>query len=258
MRRKLLADGEGWGEDRRMSSLIKSVFALFLTNNGHSIAPFIVPSNNSAIAANHNHVINENSTNGAAASAVIVGDNSSAISGADFPAAVGDSSATSTSTIYHLSADELQQQQKLQNLKVNFYKIQNFLEQCETSATKSALIQTTTEDELKLYEQVSKKIAVEIEMAHGRIAECKRELVEAKQIRKQKQEYDALGALIKKHPARDETHRRLEALKQQKKLVMEKRDRCARRLEERKKHLHVLLISLQEITNLVRSDNTTD
>lgn len=182
LRRKLLADADGMGDDRRMINLSKMVLKFFQDVDG-------------TVASNGN--------------------------------------------------------------EISARKLVNLVQQCDIAMKKTTLTDKVTNEELSFYETLSKKIVADIAAAHQRINECKKDLQEAKQIRKQKQEYDSLAALIKKHRARTETYGRLEDLKQQVKAAAEKRNQCRQHLENRKKQLHVLLISLQELTALVKNDAMT-
>lgn len=89
------------------------------------------------------------------------------------------------------------------------------LAQCEFAQKKSRLVSTMSQDELKNYEKLSKDIEVEIEQAKRDIETTKAELQEAKQIRKNRIEYDVLAKVINEQPDRKETNLKLETLKQE-------------------------------------------
>lgn len=89
------------------------------------------------------------------------------------------------------------------------------LAQCEFAQKKSRLVSEMSQEELKNYEKLSKDIEVKIEEAKKSIDATKVELQEAKQIRKNRIEYDVLAKVINEQPDRRETNKKLETLKEE-------------------------------------------
>lgn len=89
------------------------------------------------------------------------------------------------------------------------------LAQCEYAQKKSKLVSIMSQDELNNYEILSKQIEVEIEEAKKDIEKTKAELQEAKQIRKNRMEYDVLAKIINEQPDRKETNIKLTTLEQE-------------------------------------------
>ncbi|KAE8612613.1 hypothetical protein XENTR_v10012914 [Xenopus tropicalis] len=86
------------------------------------------------------------------------------------------------------------------------------LSQCEFSMGKTLLVHDMNLREMENYEKIYVDIESSIAAAHEKIAECKKQILQAKRIRKNRQEYDALAKVIQQHPDRHETLKQLEAL----------------------------------------------
>ncbi|XP_034942420.1 uncharacterized protein thoc7 [Chelonus insularis] len=121
------------------------------------------------------------------------------------------------------------------------------LAQCEFAQKKSRLVSTMSQEELQSYEQLSQQIEVEIEEAKKEIETTKIELQDAKQIRKNRIEYDVLAKVINQQPDRKETNMKLEALKQELGFLKEKSEQLEYKLEMRRKQFHVLLSSIHSL-----------
>ena len=80
--------------------------------------------------------------------------------------------------------------------------------------------------------------------AREEIEETKAELVEAKRIRKNRMEYDALAKVIMTHPDRDTSGARLEQVKTEQTQLEEKQIMLEDKLDIRKKQFHVLVSSI--------------
>ncbi|KAK0168379.1 hypothetical protein PV327_002187 [Microctonus hyperodae] len=140
------------------------------------------------------------------------------------------------------------------------------LAQCEYAQKKSKLVSIMSQDELNNYEVLSKQIEVEIEEAKKDIEKTKAELQEAKQIRKNRMEYDVLAKVINEQPDRKETNIKLTTLEQELGFLKEKSEQLEQKLEMRRKQFHVLISSIhslqatldesdEEITPLKKSDS---
>uniref|UniRef100_A0A8C4UZD1 THO complex 7 n=1 Tax=Falco tinnunculus TaxID=100819 RepID=A0A8C4UZD1_FALTI len=79
------------------------------------------------------------------------------------------------------------------------------LSQCEFSMGKTLLVYDMNLREMENYEKIYKDIENSIAAAHEKISECKKQILQAKRIRKNRQEYDALAKVIQHHPDRHET-----------------------------------------------------
>uniref|UniRef100_A0A4X2L4V9 THO complex subunit 7 homolog n=1 Tax=Vombatus ursinus TaxID=29139 RepID=A0A4X2L4V9_VOMUR len=84
--------------------------------------------------------------------------------------------------------------------------------QCEFSVGKTLVVCDMNLRERENYEKIYKDIENSIAGANEKIAEGKKLILQAKQIRKNHQEYDALAKVIQHHPHRHETSKELGAL----------------------------------------------
>ncbi|CAJ0937281.1 unnamed protein product [Ranitomeya imitator] len=93
-----------------------------------------------------------------------------------------------------------------------------------------------------------------IAAAHEKIAECKKQILQAKRIRKNRQEYDALAKVIQHHPDRHETLKQLEALDKELKQLSHTKENVEDKLELRRKQFHVLLSTIHELQQTLEND----
>ena len=89
------------------------------------------------------------------------------------------------------------------------------LAQCEFAQRKSRLVSNMSEEELKNYENLASEIDLEIEEAKKNIETTKVELQEAKQVRKNRIEYDVLAKVINEQPERLDTDVKLSTLQKE-------------------------------------------
>ncbi|XP_028680595.1 THO complex subunit 7 homolog isoform X1 [Erpetoichthys calabaricus] len=128
------------------------------------------------------------------------------------------------------------------------------LTQCEFSMGKTLLVYDMNLKEMENYEKIYKDIEQSISAAHEKIAECKREILQAKRIRKNRQEYDALAKVIQQHPDRHETLKQLEALDKELQRLCHIKESVEEKLELRKKQFHVLLSTIHELQQTLEND----
>ncbi|NWZ61166.1 THOC7 protein, partial [Acrocephalus arundinaceus] len=96
---------------------------------------------------------------------------------------------------------------------LQYQRMLSTLSQCEFSMGKTLLVYDMNLREMENYEKIYKDIAFffsffkenSIAAAHEKISECKKQILQAKRIRKNRQEYDALAKVIQHHPDRHET-----------------------------------------------------
>ncbi|MBN3294026.1 THOC7 protein, partial [Polypterus senegalus] len=132
------------------------------------------------------------------------------------------------------------------------------LTQCEFSMGKTLLVYDMNLKEMENYEKIYKDIEQSISAAHEKIAECKREILQAKRIRKNRQEYDALAKVIQQHPDRHETLKQLEALDKELQRLCHIKESVEEKLELRKKQFHVLLSTIHELQQTLESKYTKE
>ncbi|XP_023649745.1 THO complex subunit 7 homolog isoform X1 [Paramormyrops kingsleyae] len=128
------------------------------------------------------------------------------------------------------------------------------LAQCEFSMGKTVLVYNMNLREMENYEKIYADIEQSITSAHDKIAECKKEILRAKRIRKNRQEYDALAKVIQQHPDRHETMKQLKALDKELQQLSRIKENVEDKLELRKKQFHVLLSTIRELQQTLEND----
>ncbi|KAL3097971.1 hypothetical protein niasHT_027516 [Heterodera trifolii] len=130
------------------------------------------------------------------------------------------------------------------------HKILINLDQIELSFQKQAQISAITEIEIANYEQLCTEIDEMITQNNSKMDAVKRELAEAKQIRKNRQEYDALAKLIKEKPSRAETSKRLKLLQDELEEAYAKQKMLEQRLIEKRKNMYTLAVLLDNLEEM--------
>ncbi|CAD6223003.1 GSCOCG00005345001-RA-CDS [Cotesia congregata] len=125
------------------------------------------------------------------------------------------------------------------------------LAQCEFAQKKSHFMSAMSQDELKNYKKLYDDIGTEIEQAKQDIETTKAELQEAKQIRKNRIEYDVLAKVINEQPDRKETNLKLETLNKELGFLKEKSEQLEHKLEMRRKQFHVLISSIHSLQEML-------
>ncbi|XP_041130856.1 THO complex subunit 7 homolog [Polyodon spathula] len=128
------------------------------------------------------------------------------------------------------------------------------LGQCEFSMGKTLLVYDMNLKEMENYEEIYTEIGQNLTAAHEKIAECKKEILQAKRIRKNRQEYDALAKVIQQHPDRHDTLKQLESLDKELQHLSQIKENVEDKLELRKKQFHVLLSTIQELQQTLEND----
>ncbi|XP_075039467.1 THO complex subunit 7 isoform X2 [Mixophyes fleayi] len=128
------------------------------------------------------------------------------------------------------------------------------LSQCSFSMGKTLLVHDMNLREMENYEKIYNDIESSIAAAHEKIAECKKQILQAKRIRKNRQEYDALAKVIQHHPDRHETLKQLEALDKELKQLSHTKESVEDKLELRRKQFHVLLSTIHELQQTLEND----
>ncbi|XP_076448505.1 THO complex subunit 7 homolog isoform X1 [Babylonia areolata] len=132
----------------------------------------------------------------------------------------------------------------------------SMLAQCEFTMEKSVQVHAMNIAEQENYEKLTKDIEKKIQEATERITECKAELQEAKRIRKNRQEYDALAKVIQQHPDRQETTRQLQSLDKELKSFADTKEKLEEKLELRRKQFLVLITSIHELQRILEESST--
>ncbi|XP_041348687.1 THO complex subunit 7 homolog isoform X1 [Gigantopelta aegis] len=135
-----------------------------------------------------------------------------------------------------------------------YHRMMATLAQCEFVMEKSLLVSEMNLKEQENYEKLSRDIADKIQQAATNIAECKQELQQAKRIRKNRQEYDALAKIIQQHPDRQETTKQLQALDKELTSLAETKESLEGKLDLRRKQFLVLITAIHELQRILEED----
>ena len=124
----------------------------------------------------------------------------------------------------------------------------------EWNMTKSRMAAAMNQAELENYEVLHQKVESGITEARGEIEGTKADLAEAKRVRKNRMEYDALAKVITTHPDRETSEARIEALRQEQKQLEEREVKLDQKLDIRKKQFHVLVSAIHQMQDLLDND----
>jgi len=125
----------------------------------------------------------------------------------------------------------------------------------EFNMTKSRLVANMNMREETNYAELETKISEGIEEARREIEETKLELEEAKQIRKNRLEYDQLGKVILEHPDRPNSLARIESIKEDEITLRNKEKMLEEKLGQRKKQFHLLISTIHQLQTLIGEED---
>ena len=129
--------------------------------------------------------------------------------------------------------------------------------QCEFAATKSLMCSNMNNAEQQEYDRLYNKIESGIVSAQKDIEATKKKLQEARQIRRNKMEYDALAAIIQTQPDRRTNQEKLSLLRQELEASESECHKLEMKLELRRKNFHLLVSTLQGLQQLLTEDETS-
>ncbi|XP_028410858.1 THO complex subunit 7 homolog isoform X2 [Dendronephthya gigantea] len=132
------------------------------------------------------------------------------------------------------------------------------LSQCDFNIGKTLQVHEMNQREMKNYRKRYEEIEKSIKVANEQISECKKELEEAKTIRKHRQEYDSLARVIAKEPNRKETTRQIESLDKEVQSMKETQETLVTKLELRKKQFHLLIHTIHELQEMLEDSSSTN
>ncbi|XP_022082501.1 THO complex subunit 7 homolog [Acanthaster planci] len=136
-----------------------------------------------------------------------------------------------------------------------YQKMLSILAQVEFAMEKTQLIHDMNTKELTNYEELYSEIEQSIKEAHSKISACKLQVQDAKRVRKNRQEYDALAKVIKLQPDRRESMKKLEELDKELSNLKCSKQTLEQKLEDRRKQFHVLISSIQELQRILEEDD---
>ena len=128
------------------------------------------------------------------------------------------------------------------------------LSQCEFAMEKIQLTVDMYEREKQNYQVLSSEIERRREVAENEIVMYKDQLVDAREVRRNRQEYDALAKIINKYPNRKETTKEIGSLEHSLLDLSQNKERLSLKVEERKKEFCLLVHSVNELQALLQDD----
>ncbi|KAI6655069.1 hypothetical protein LOD99_2358 [Oopsacas minuta] len=135
-----------------------------------------------------------------------------------------------------------------------YHQILFILSQCEFAMEKIQLSVDMYEREKQNYQLLSSEIERRRETAENEIVTYKDQLVDAREVRRNRQEYDALAKIINKYPNRRETTKEIESLEHSLLDLSQNKERLSLKVEERRKEFCLLVHSVNELQALLQDD----
>ncbi|KAM7361482.1 phosphopantothenoylcysteine synthetase isoform 3-T8 [Cochliomyia hominivorax] len=145
-----------------------------------------------------------------------------------------------------------------ENNQIIYDRLMAQLAQCQFAAAKTERTSQMIDEELENYQKLSQTIEKNIELAKIELEESKKELIIAKQIRKNKMEYDQLAKVIKQQPDRKETQKHIECLQKELAELNEKKLKLERKFEKRQKDFAVLMYAVRELEAQLVEDSSSE
>ncbi|CAF0828052.1 unnamed protein product [Brachionus calyciflorus] len=158
---------------------------------------------------------------------------------------------------FYLSVENanLNEEESMENL---YEQLVVNLAHVEFGLLRNQFIVEMNKSEHENYHLLYEKISNEIEKAKKKIIENKAELVEARGIRKNRQEYDVLARQILNYPDRTEMQNTIKNLESKVESLKKAESEYDRKIDLRRKQFSVVLQSLSSLKNLIENDTNFD
>ena len=109
------------------------------------------------------------------------------------------------------------------------------------------------------YDSLATHVQEEIKGVQAEIIQLKEDLIQAREVRQHRQEYDAMATIIQKHPDRDTSENDIAALEERSKKVNGRITQVTEQLELRQKQSSVLVLAIQQLLETIdNDDNNTE
>lgn len=131
------------------------------------------------------------------------------------------------------------------------------LAQCQFAALKNVQMLKMINEEQDNYQKLAEKHQESIEMAKEEIEESKKELIVAKEIRKNKMEYDLLASLIDEQPDRKKTEKQIEIIKKEIDKLTQKKIKMETKFEKRRNDFTLLMYTIHELEKQLEENNSS-
>lgn len=131
------------------------------------------------------------------------------------------------------------------------------LAQCQFAALKNVQMLKMINEEQENYQKLAERHQDSIEMAKKEIEESKKELIVAKEIRKNKMEYDLLASLINEQPDRKKTEKQIETIKKEIDKLTQKKIKMETKFEKRRNDFTLLMYTIHELEKQLEENNSS-
>lgn len=129
--------------------------------------------------------------------------------------------------------------------------------QCKLTALKNVQTLQMIAGERDNYTQLVEHHEESIVLAKAEIESSKKELITAKQIRKNKMEYDLLASLIQDQPDRSETQRHIETIRREIDDLVQKKLKMERKFQKRRNDFTLLMYTIHELEQQLDQDSSS-
>ncbi|KAH8395662.1 hypothetical protein KR222_005787, partial [Zaprionus bogoriensis] len=131
------------------------------------------------------------------------------------------------------------------------------LAQCQFAALKNVQTLKMIKEEQENYRKLAEKHKESIELAKEEIEESKKELIVAKEIRKNKMEYDLLASLIEEQPDRKGTEKQIETIKKEIDKLTQKKIKMETKFQKRRNDFTLLMYTIHELEKQLEENNSS-
>lgn len=129
--------------------------------------------------------------------------------------------------------------------------------QCQFAALKNVHTLDMIKEEQENYTKLAEKHKESIEIAKEEIEASKKELIVAKEIRKNKMEYDLLASLIEEQPDRKGTEKQIETIKKEIEKLTQKKLKMEHKFEKRRNDFTLLMYTIHELEQQLEEENSS-
>lgn len=145
----------------------------------------------------------------------------------------------------------------LSSSQIMYDRLMAQLAQCQFAALKNVQMLKMINEEQENYQKLAEKHQESIEMAKEEIEESKKELIVAKEIRKNKMEYDLLASLIDEQPDRKKTEKQIEIIKKEIDKLTQKKIKMETKFEKRRNDFTLLMYTIHELEKQLEENNSS-
>ncbi|ALC43592.1 thoc7 [Drosophila busckii] len=143
-----------------------------------------------------------------------------------------------------------------ENNQIMYDRLMVQFSQCQFAALKNVQTLKMIQEENGNYSKLAEKHKESIEIAKEEIEASKKELITAKEIRKNKMEYDNLASLIEKQPDRKTTEKQIEVIKKTIDKLSQKKLKMEHKFNKRRNDFTLLMYTIHELEQHLEEENS--